>query len=97
MPLWATVVFGEAVAIKLDLFHAIQRITKKTSKRHSLFNDFVASLKHIFRNPSDLGDVRQLSTPGPETLESNLNAFVRPWSDVKSHDGKFILTPQVLE
>ena len=30
-----TNIFGEATLVKLDLFHAIQRITKKASKRHS--------------------------------------------------------------
>ncbi|CAB3984751.1 Hypothetical predicted protein [Paramuricea clavata] len=90
-------VFGNTVAVKLDLFHAIQRITKKTSKRHSLFYDFVGSLKHVFRDSRDLGDARLLSTPNPEKLRNNLDAFVRRWSNVKSHDGKIILTPQVLE
>ena len=90
-------VFGREVVVKLDIFHAIQRITKKTSKWHSLFYDFVASLKHVFRDPSDVGDVRQLPTPSPKDLENNLDAFVRRWKDVKSHGGKIILTSQVLE
>lgn len=89
-------IFGEATPVKLDLFHAIQRITKKTSKRHSLFNDFISSLKLVFRDPSDLSDIRQLRTPGPDILEKKLNAFVERWRSVKSHDGKIILTPPVL-
>lgn len=48
-------IFGEATLVKLDLFHATQRITKKASKRHSLFHDFVSSFKLVFRDPSDLG------------------------------------------
>ena len=42
---------------------------KKASKRHSLFSDFISSLKLVFRDPSDLSHVRQLKTPGPDVLE----------------------------
>ena len=90
-------VFGKEVEVKLDIFHAIQRITKKTSKRHSLFYDFVASLKNVFRDSSDIGNSRQLPTPSPKDLGNNMDAFVKRWKDVKSHCGKIILTPQVLE
>lgn len=83
--------------VKLDLFHAIQRIAKKASKRHSLFNDLISSSKSVFRDPSDLSDVRQLKTPGPDVLEKNLNAFVERWGSVKSHDAKTILTPVLAE
>ena len=90
-------IFDEETMIKLDLFHAVQRVTKKASKRHSLFKDFVSSLKHVFRDPNDLGDVRKLCTPEPDILENNINYFIQCWKDVKSHDGKVILTPPVLE
>ena len=90
-------IFGETVLIKLDLFHAIQRITKKVSKRHSLFSDFVSSLKLVFRDPSNLGDTRQANTPGSDTLEKNVDAFIKRWKPVKSHDGKAILTCSALE
>ena len=53
-----TNIFGEATLVKLDLFHAIQIITKKASKSHSLFRDFISSLKLVFRDPID-------KTPGP--------------------------------
>ena len=32
--------FGDNVKIKLDLFHAVQRVTRTISKRHSLYNAF---------------------------------------------------------
>ena len=52
---------------------------------------------HVFRDPNDLGDVRKLCTPEPDILENNINYFIQCWKDVKSHDGKVILTPPVLE
>ena len=44
-----------------------------------------------------MGNVRQLPTPSPKDLENNIDAFIKRWKDVKSHCGKIILTPQVLE
>ena len=61
-----------------------------------MFNNCISLSKLVFRDPSDLGDIRQLRTPGPEILQKNLNAFVKCWRSVKSHDGKIILTPPVL-
>ena len=34
------ILFGDNVKIKLDLFHAVQRVTRTISKRHSLYNAF---------------------------------------------------------
>ena len=62
-----------------------------------LFYDFVASLKNVFRDSSDMGNVRQLPTSSPKDMENSINAFVKCWKDVKSHCGKIILTSQVLE
>ena len=90
-------IFGETTIIKLDLFHAIQRVTRKASKRHSLFSDFISSFKLVFRDPTALGDARLMDTPDPLTLENNLNAFVECWKSVESHDGKKILSCAVLE
>ena len=81
-------IFGETTIIKLHLFHAIQRVTRNTSKRHSLFSDFVSSFKLVFRDPTDLGDARLMVTPDPLTLENNLNAFVERWKSAQLHDGK---------
>ena len=73
----------------------MQRITKKASKRHPLFNHFVASLKNVFRNVDDIGEVRQQSTPEPQALENNINTFVEHWKDVKCQTGQVILTTKV--
>ena len=88
-------IFGHDVLVKLDLFHAMQRITKKASKRHPLFNDFVTSLKHVFRNSDDIGEVRLQSTPEPQLMQDNIIAFVERWKDVTSQNGQLILTTKV--
>ena len=90
-------IFGQDVLVKLDLFHAMQRITKKASKRHPLFNDFVTSLKNVFRNPNDIGEVRLQNTPEPQVLQDNINAFVERWKGVTSQGGQLILSTKVCQ
>ena len=89
-------IFGN-VLIKLDIFHAVQRITKKVSKRHALFYDFITSLKLVFRSSTDLGATRQQSTPDPSTLEKNMNTFIKRWTGVNSDNGNPILTTPVMK
>lgn len=41
-------VFGEELKVKLDLFHAVQRVTRKLSKRHTLYGSCVNDLTQVF-------------------------------------------------
>ena len=91
-------VFGEEVCVKLDLFHAVQRIVSKIPKRGkkgSVIKDLRRrlkdELKRVFRDPSDLGKVRTKSTPSKQTLMENLEQFFTKWNGVES-DGEEILT-----
>ena len=91
-------VFGEEVCVKLDLFHAVQRIVSKIPKRGkkgSVIKDLRRRLKDelklVFRDPSDLGKVRTKSTPSKQTLMENLEQFFTKWNGVES-DGEEILT-----
>ena len=90
-------IFGDDILVKLDIFHAVQRITKKVSKRHAFFHDFISSLKLVFRSSSDLGINRGQSTPDPKILEKNINMFVQRWTGVKSDNGNTILTTAIIQ
>lgn len=72
-------VFTENTTIKLDLFHAVQRITKTMPKRHPLYSLCVEDLRLVFRHPHDLSYKRQQPTPAATTILENLNKFVKKW------------------
>lgn len=91
-------VFGVDVCVKLDLFHAVQRVISKIPKRGAkgsvitgLRRPLKEDLKLVFRDPSDLGTVRKKSTPSKQTLMANLEHFLTKWDSVES-DGETILT-----
>ena len=84
--------------MKLDLFHAVQRVISKIPKRgekgsviRGLRRRLKEDLKLVFRYPSDLGTVRKKSTPSKQTLMANLEHFLTKWNSVES-DGETILT-----
>jgi hypothetical protein len=57
-----TKIFGK-VTIILDLFHAIQRVTKKISSRYEYSTDCSNEFSKCFRTPGDSGFARTASTP----------------------------------
>jgi hypothetical protein len=83
-------IFGENTAIKLDVFHAIQRITRKIPKRHPLFNHCKNELKLIVRNPSDSGKTRKLTTTSPEVMLKNIENFEKKWKFCQHNDWKIL-------
>lgn len=68
-------IFGNNANIKLDVFHAIQRITKKLPKRHPFFYECKDDLKLIVRQPSDIGQQRKKDTASPECMLTNIKQF----------------------
>ncbi len=75
-----------SIQVKLDLFHAVQRITKTVSKRHPFLHQCMADLKLVFRDSNDLVKVRQLPTPDSETIGKNLDDFVKKWEACGVHE-----------
>ena len=73
-------VFGPNIAIKLDVFHALQRVTR-TIKSGDLIVDknrsrrtlFFRHVKLIVRQGDDNGDVRQRSTASAEQIQRNID------------------------
>ena len=70
------------VEVKLDLFHAVQRITKNLRKANPLANAFMQEFSQIFRQDDDQGSTRLKDTPDKEQLEKNLNSLIERWVNV---------------
>lgn len=79
-----------SVQVKLDSFHAIQRIVKKIPKRgkkesvlKQMRQNMRNDLRLIIRSPEDRGRVRTMDTPSPEIIIKNIDMFMKQWSCVK--------------
>ena len=58
-------VFGPELRVPLDIFHAVKRVGDKIPKRHELRTACMEDLQMVFRNPSDRGTDRTMTTPAP--------------------------------
>lgn len=85
-------VFGSQLSVKLDVFHAVKRISDKISKKHPLRSDCMKDLSMVFRDPLDRGEERHMDTPSPSTLVSQLEAFLQKWNTVEFKGWK-VLSP----
>ena len=66
------------VPIKLDLFHATQRITKTLpDKKSREAIDFSRSFGLVFRNSFDTGDTKNQITEDPATITRNIDGFMK--------------------
>lgn len=72
------------VEVKLDLFHACQRVVRTVSPTNPLYRDMVKNFTQIFREDDDQGEMRLKDTPGKEKIERNLNSFLERWTNVPS-------------
>ena len=59
---------GSNVTVKLDIFHAVQRVCRVLPKRHMLYSQILKDIKLLFRDPKDTGQIRSLPTPAPDIL-----------------------------
>ena len=89
--------FGEQLEVKLDLLHAVQRISKSLSKKHSYFFNFLQDFRLVFRNKGDNGPKRTKPTPEPDVLLTNLDSFLTKWKEIASIEGNKIVNPAVLK
>lgn len=89
-------VFGVDLTVKLDVFHAVQRIVKKIPKRHPFAFHCAQAFSLVFRHPYDHGERRTKPTPGPETMNRQLDSFVLTWKDIRFEE-KSVLPLQALK
>ena len=85
-------IFGPQLKVQLDLFHAVQRISKKIPKRHPYHSECLRTLTVVFRDPTDTGPVRRKSTPSPSVIREGLENFQKRWKGV-SYNGRLIFPP----
>ena len=74
---------GNEVEVKLDLFHAMQRITRTLPKKHQLYGKCIKDLSLVFRNNGDTEQVRYSSTPCPSVILKNIEEFIEKWKDTE--------------
>ena len=86
-----------SASVKLDPFHAIQRVTKEIPKRKGttermrlLRREMLNSLRLIIRKPGDNGEERTEATASPQVIEQNIESFQFQWKTVTC-DGKPLL------
>ena len=82
--------FGKNIFIQLDIFHAVQRITRVLSKRHPLYTRMIKDIKLLFRDSKDTGKDRTLPTPTSDILSQHLDAFITKWKGTELQ-GSYIL------
>ena len=76
--------------VKLDLFHAVQRLVKTISKKHYFCTEFSRRVGAIFRSPEDLDEDRKMPTPSPTQLLKNIKKFLEEWDDVNYKSWKIV-------
>ena len=84
-------VVGTEVLVKLDLFHAVQRVVKYIPKRHPFAYRCCQAFRLVFHDPSDAGEKRTLPTPSPQIILDNIKKFLTTWKDI-SHGNQAVLT-----
>ena len=89
--------FGEHVKIKLDIFHAMKRVSTVLSKKHPHFYNCVQDLRLVFRSKGDNGPVRSMPTPSPTILLANTQCFIEKWGAVTSEEKGNILSPAAVK
>ena len=88
---------GSHVLVKLDLFHAVKRITSTLCKKHSLIHQCMEDLQLVFRKDGDSGKRRMEPTPDPSIIKRKLDLFIDKWKDVTDGSGRKVFTPETLE
>ena len=71
------------VPVKLDLFHAVQRFLSALPRNSRVCSGVSKEYGMVFRDPSDLGDVRMKCTPDATSIAKNLDSFEKKWADIK--------------
>ena len=83
-------IFGQDIQIKLDLFHAVQRILRAVSNRSPLYTRFSKELRHCFRQSTNCAKERNMNTPTAQEISMNLRRFKGRWECLAYKDKKFL-------
>ena len=80
-------VFGKNISVKLDIFHAVQRISKTLCKIHPYRLQCLQDLRLVFRCDGDSGEKRLSTTPSSEKILLSFENFIKKWHKVADHNG----------
>lgn len=76
------------VVVKLDLFHATQRVIKTFPKGSEWSKQISTEFGLVFRADGDCGATRCLTTPASDIIEKNLDNFIKRWEDTLNQNAK---------
>ena len=88
---------GNDIAVKLDLFHAVKRISTAISKKHPYFFQALQDFRLVFRSCGDNGMIRKQPTPSPDKLLQNLQVYLSKWTSICDQNSNPILTTAVFK
>ena len=77
-----------AVPAKLDLFHASQRFVRTVPKGSCQSKQLSNEFGLIFRAIDDVEAARAMETPDSESIEANLQMFVKKWKHCLSDESE---------
>jgi len=83
-------VFGEDATVRLDVFHAVQRITRKIPKRHPFSSECMNDFTMVYRSPTDITKKGKQSTPCPAIIMKKLEDFITKWHKCELHGWKVL-------
>lgn len=86
-------ILGNKVQVKLDVFHAVQRVIQTLSKSHSLYQQCVSELHNVFRKDGDISEIRSFDTPLPDVMEGKMNSFSEKWKDACDCESRQLFKP----
>ena len=89
-------IFGHDVLVKLDLFHAVQRVSRAMRKQHTLYLPCIRDFKMTLRNSVDRGKWRAKHTPDSDVINRNIEQFMNTlcMAELSNND---IITPKVVK
>ena len=90
-------IFGSQCKVKLDIFHAVQRVVLKIPKRHPFHSPCARDMGMVFRDDGDHGLVRTKSSPSSEKILANLKSFVAKWKSVVFDGNRVLPTAALVE
>ena len=80
-----TKTFGQNITVKLDLWHAISRISREVKMKHLPRKrrlQFNKELSHAFRQPGDNGKERKCPTATSDIISKRLRNLKKNWEKI---------------
>ena len=86
--------FGDDCAVKLDVFHAVQKVVQEIRKRHLFHAPCARDFGLVFRQDGDCGTRHTKTTPCPSKLLEN---FVCQWEGIQYEEHCVLSTDALTE